>query len=130
MTSDARIATAKEFFEKSFRGEVPMELLEEDVIYDVAGVHQLMGHFEGREAVAQHMSKLRQLTHETVNVLQWEDWLVGVNHVCGFARMGFHLDAVDETLSVIFLITMSEDDKIRQIEVFFSNLAAAEHFFW
>jgi ketosteroid isomerase-like protein len=48
MTNDKRIATAQEFFQRSFRGEVSsaIELLDENASYHVPGSHQVSGHFE------------------------------------------------------------------------------------
>lgn len=131
MTSDSRIAAAQDFFQKSFRGDISSaaELLEEDVTYDVPGSHQVSGHFEGREQVARHLTELLHLTKGTVNVLQWEDWLAGVSHVAALTRMHVQRQGASHTFRCVYLVAMSEAGKIRHIELFFSDPAAAERFF-
>jgi ketosteroid isomerase-like protein len=131
MTSDMRVEAAQEFFQKSFRGEVSsaIELLDEKVSYHVPGSHQASGLFEGPEAVAEHLGKLLRLTNRTVNVLQWEDWMVGVNHVAALAHMRVQSRGAVYTFRAVYLIAMTDDAKIRRIEIFFDDQAAAERFF-
>jgi uncharacterized protein len=131
MTNDKRIATAQEFFQRSFRGEVSsaIELLDENASYHVPGSHQVSGHFEGPQAVAQHLEKLLQLTNRTVDVLQWEDWMAGNNHVAALAHMSVQRPGAVHTLRAVYLIEMTDDAKIRRIEMFFDDQAAVERFF-
>ena len=131
MTSDTRIAAAQEFFQRSFRGEVSsaIEFLDEKVSYHVPGVHQLSGDFEGPEAVAQHLGRLLQLTSRTVNVLQWEDWMLGVNHVAALTHIRVQLPGAVHSFRAVFVVTIADDAKIRRIEMFFADEAAAERFF-
>ena len=97
MVNDSRIAAAQQFFEKAFRGEVSsaIELLDEEVSYQIAG--QAAGHLEGREAVAQHLGKLLGLTQRTFDVLQWEDWMAGTNHVAALAHLNVQPPAPSST---------------------------------
>jgi ketosteroid isomerase-like protein len=131
VTGDRRIAATQEFFQRSFRGEVAsaIEFLDEKVSYHVPGVHKLSGHFEGPEAVAEHLGKLLQLTSRTVNVLQWEDWMLGVNHVAALTRMSVQLRGAVHSFRAAFIVTIADDAKIRQIEMFFADQAAFERFF-
>ena len=131
MTNDARIAAALEFFQRSFHGEVSsaVELLAENVSYHVPGSHPLSGHFEGREAVAEHIGKLRQLTNRAVDVLQWEDWMAGINHVAGLAKMRMEGRGAVLTVRALFLIANTEDAKISRIDMFFDDMATLERFF-
>ena len=131
MTSDTRIAAAQEFFERSFRGEVSsaVEFLDEKVSYHVPGTHQLSGHFEGPEAVAQHLGRLLQLTSGTVNVLQWEDWMLGVNHVAALTHMSLQRRGAIHSFRAVYIVTIAADAKIRRIEMFFADQAAVERFF-
>lgn len=131
MASDTRIATTQEFFQRSFQGDASaaVELLDENVTYHVPGSHQLAGQFEGREAVAQHLGTLHRVTSGTVDVLQWEDWMLGVNHVAVLGHMSVQHRGAVHPFRAIFLVTIAEDSKIRRIEVFFADQAAAERFF-
>jgi len=131
MPTDTRIATAQEFFQRSFSGDVSsaIEFLDEQVSYYVPGTHQLSGRFEGPEAVAQHLGKLLQLTSGTVDVLQWEDWMLGVNHVAALTHMSVQHRGAIYTFRGVFVITIADDAKIRRIEIFFEDQAAAERFF-
>ncbi|MGO9342581.1 MAG: nuclear transport factor 2 family protein [Acidimicrobiales bacterium] len=131
MTNDTRIAAAQEFFQRSFHGEVSsaIELLDENVSYHVPGTHQLSGDFEGPEAVAEHLGKLLQLTSRTVNVLQWEDWMLGVNHVAALTHMSVQHRGAVHSFRAVYVVTIAEDAKIRRIEIFFADQAAVERFF-
>ncbi len=131
MTSDMRIAAAQEFFQRSIQGEVSsaLELLDKNISFHVPGSHQLSGHFEGPEAVAQHLGKLLQLTNRTVNVLQWEDWMAGLNHVAALAHISVQRPGAVLTLRAVYLIETTDDAKIRRIEMFFDDQAAVERFF-
>ena len=131
MASDMRIAAAQEFFQRSLRGEVPsaVELLDDTVSLDVPGSHQLSGHFEGPEAVAQNLEKLLRLTNRTVNVLQWEDWMAGINHVAALAHLRVQRPGAVQTFRAVYLIEVTDDTKIRRIEMFFGDQAAVERFF-
>jgi hypothetical protein len=125
------IAVTQEFFQRSFRGEVSevMGLLDPQVSYHVPALRPPGGDFEGPEAVAQHLVELLQLTDHSLNVLQWEDWLVGVNHLAAVVNIRVQRHHSVLTFRGIYLVTMSEQDKIRRIDLFFNDHAAMERFF-
>jgi ketosteroid isomerase-like protein len=131
MVNDSRIAAAQHFFEKAFRGEVSsaVELLDEEVSYQIAGSHQAAGHLEGREAVAQHLGALLGLTERTLDVLEWEDWMAGSRHVAALARMSVQRPGAILDFRTVYLIEMTDDAKIRRSEMFFDDRAAVENFF-
>ena len=131
MTSEKASAIAQEFFQKCFHGDVSsaVELLDPKVTYRVPGSHRLAGTFEGPEAVAEHLEELLRETHHTVDVLQWEDWMIGVNNLAALVHLRAQRQGVIDTVRAIFLIGMSKEDKIRRIEVFFSDQAQIERFF-
>jgi ketosteroid isomerase-like protein len=126
-----RIEVAREFFQRAIRGEVStaVEFLDENVSYHVPGSHQLAGHFSGPQAVAQHLGKLLQFTKRTVEVLKWEDWMVGVNHVAALIQLSVQHRTADQSLRAIYLVMLTDDSKIRRIEMFFDDQAAVERFF-
>ncbi len=131
MTTDDRSAVAQEFFQRCFRGDVSaaVGLLDPKVRYRVPGSHRLAGTFEGPPSVTGHLEELLRETHHSVDVLQWEDWMTGVNNLAGLVTIRVQRDEILDTLKAIFLITMSEEAKIRSIEVFFSDQAEVERFF-
>jgi ketosteroid isomerase-like protein len=131
MTTDTRIAAAQEFFQRSFSGNVSsaVEFLDEKASYHVPGANQLAGDFEGREAVAEHLGKLLDLTSRTVNVLQWEDWMLGVNHVAALTHMSVQHSGAVHSFRAVYILTIDEDAKIKRIEVFFDDQAAVDRFF-
>ena len=131
MTTEKSSTVAEDFFQKCFRGEVSaaVELLDSKVTFRVPGSHRLAGIFEGPKAVAEHIEELLRQTHHTVDVLKWEDWMIGLNNVAGLVNIRVQREGVIDTFRAIFLITMAESDKIRQIEVFFSDQAKVQRFF-
>ena len=131
MTSDSRIAVVQEFFQRSFRGDISsaIELLDESASYDVPGTHRLSGHFEGSEAVAQHLGTLLENTGHTVDILKWEDWMVGVNHVAALTHMSVQHRSAIQSFRAVYIVTIGDDAKIRRIELYFADESAVERFF-
>jgi ketosteroid isomerase-like protein len=131
VASAKQIAVAQEFFGKSFHGDVAVavEHLAPDVSYIVPGSNQISGVFDGPEAVAKHVGELLRLTHNRVEVLQWEDWMEGVNHLGALVHMRLQRDGQIASFRSIYLLTMTEDDKIRRIEIFFGDQSAVDRFF-
>jgi ketosteroid isomerase-like protein len=132
MVNDSRIAAAQQFFEKAFRGEVSsaIELLDEEVSFQIGGSHRAAGHLEGREAVAQHLGALLGLTQRTFDVLQWEDWMAGTNHVAALAHLSVQPPGAILDFMSVYLIEVTDDAKIRRIEMFFDDQAAVENLNW
>ena len=132
MVNDSRIAAAQEFFQRLFRGEVSsaIELLDEEVNFQIGGSHQAAGHFEGRDAVAQHLRALLGLTQRTFDVLQWEDWMAGSDHVAALAHLSVQPPGALLNFRTVYLIEMTDDAKIRRIQMFFDDQAAVENLNW
>ena len=131
VTTDKPSVVAQSFFQKCFRGDIAaaVEALDSKVTYRVPGSHQLAGTFEGPEAVAGHVENLLRQTHNTVDVIQWEDWMIGENNLAGLVNLRVQRNRAISTFRAIFLITMSRDEKILSIEVFFNDQAEVERFF-
>jgi ketosteroid isomerase-like protein len=131
---DSRITVAQEFFQRFFGGNVAAacELLDPEVEYVVPGAHPASGVFQGVEAVKEHLSTLLQLTEEPIDVLQWEDWMAGVDNVAGLAKIHLQREGQQHGFRVIFLVSVTEGDRhhrISRIEAFFSDQAALDRFF-
>jgi len=131
VTSDKPSAVAQDFFQRCFRGDLSSaeELLDPTATFRVPGSHRLAGTFEGPQAVARHVEELLRQTHHTLDVLKWEDWMIGFNNLAALVSMRAQRHGAIDTFRAIFLITRSQDDKIRKVEVFFSDQAEVERFF-
>lgn len=131
MSDDQWVKVAQDFLKRSFRDDPDGadELLDPKVTYRVPGTHRLAGTFEGPGAVVGHLQHLRQFTDNTIDVLKWEDWMLGVNHVAALVDVRIEHEGSLLTLRSIFLFAMTADDKIHQIEVFFSDQRAIDRFF-
>ena len=131
MIDDKSSGVAQDFFQKCFRGDISaaVELLDPKVSYRVPGSGRLAGTYEGPQAVSEHVQTLLALTDSRVNVLKWEDWMVGVNHLAGLVEFGVQRGAALNHVRAVLLIEMSNENTIRRIEVFFSNQANVDRFF-
>jgi ketosteroid isomerase-like protein len=131
---DSRVTLAEEFFQKFFGGDVSAacELLDPQVVDVVPGTHEASGVFQGVQAVAGHLSTFLRLTEDPIDVLQWEDWMAGVDNVAGLAKIHLQREGQQHDFRVIFLVTVTEHDGLRRIsrlESFYSDQAAFDRFF-
>jgi ketosteroid isomerase-like protein len=131
VSSQAQIAITQEFFQKCFYGNVAdaVALLDDRVTYTVPGTHQLAGTFQGPESVAEHVGNLLKLTCGTVDVTQWEDWLTGIDHVGALVQMRVQRTGQVNRFRSVYMVTVTEENKIRTIELFFGDQSAIERFF-
>jgi len=130
VSNDNQIAVAQEFFDNAFHGKIPeaVEHVDPDATYHVPGANPMAGEFKGPEAIAGHVGDLLRITKNRVDVIQWEDWLEGFNHLGALVHMRMQRDGSVVDIRSIYLLTMSEEEKIRRIEVFFSDQAAVDRF--
>ncbi len=131
---DPHVKVAMEFFEKFFGGSVSAacDLLDPQVVDVVPGSHPLSGVFQGVQAVEAHLSNFLRLTEDPIDVLQWEDWMAGVDNVAGLAKIHLQREGQQHDFRVIFLLSVTEDDgrhRISRIESFYSDQAAFDRFF-
>ena len=131
---DSRVAVAEDFFQRLFGGDVSAacDLLDPQVVDVVPGRYAGSGVFRGVQAVAAHLSTFLRLTEEPIDVLQWEDWMAGVDNVAGLAKIHLQREGQQHDFRVIFLLSVTEDDgplRISRIESFFSDQAALDRFF-
>jgi ketosteroid isomerase-like protein len=132
--SDSRVTLAEDFFQKAFGGDVSAacKLLDPQVVEVVPGTRAPSGVFRGVQAVAAHLSTFLRLTEDPIDVLQWEDWLSGIDNVAGLAKIHLQRQGEQHDFRVIFLVTVIEDDarqRISRIESFYSDQAAFDRFF-
>ena len=130
--TDPRIAVVQDFFQRYFSGDVASasNLLEDDVSFHIPGRHEVSGVFRGLKSVSEHLAHVLRLTKGSIDVLKWEDWLLGVGNVAGLATVHLQHRGQMNNFRVIFLVTVLERQKIGRLEVFFSDQAAFDRFFW
>ena len=71
-------------------------------------------------------------TEAPIDVLEWEDWMAGVDNVAGLAKIHLQREGQQHDFRVIFLVSVTEDDgrhRISRIESFYSDQAAFDRFF-
>src|SRR5580704_11813124 len=131
---DSRVTVAMDFFQKLFGGNISSacDLLDPQVVDVVPGTHAASGVFQGAQAVAAHLSTFLRLTDDAIDVLQWEDWMAGVDNVAGLAKIHLQREGQEHDFRVIFLVSVTERDgqyRITRIESFYSDQAAFDRFF-
>jgi ketosteroid isomerase-like protein len=131
---DPRLRVAMDFFQKFFGGSVSAacDLLDPEVVDVVPGSHPPSGVFQGIQAVEAHLSTFLRLTEDPIDVLQWEDWMAGVDNVAGLAKIHLQREGQRHDFRVIFLLSVTEDKglhRISRIESFYSDQAAFDRFF-
>jgi ketosteroid isomerase-like protein len=131
---DPRVTVAQDFFQKFFGGNVSAacELLDPQVVDVVPGTHAGSGVFQGVEAVSAHLSTFLRLTENPIDVLQWEDWMAGVDNVAGLVKIHLQREGLRGEFRVIFLVSVTENGglhRISRIESFYSDQAAFDRFF-
>ncbi len=131
---DPRVTVAEEFFQKLFGGNLPAarDLLDPQVVDVVPGKHPPGGVFQGVQAVAAHLSTFLRLTEDPIDVLEWEDWMAGVDNVAGLAKIHLQREGQQHDFRVIFLVSVTEGagpHRISRIESFYSDEDAFDRFF-
>jgi ketosteroid isomerase-like protein len=128
--SDDRLEIVQRFFQQYFDGHFDdaIKLLGPNVEYRVTGKSSLSGTFVGAKAVTNHLRMFLELTETPVDVLQWEDWLVGTTYVACVVRSELQRPGRRDEFRFIFLVQVGVDDKISSVEVFSSNPEAFERF--
>lgn len=131
---DSRVTVAADFFQKLFGGNIAAasDLLDPQVVDVVPGTHPPSGVFQGAQAVASHLSTFLRLTEDPIDVLEWEDWMAGVDNVAGLAKIHLQREGQHHDFRVIFLVSVTGEggrQRISRIESFYSDQAAFDRFF-
>jgi ketosteroid isomerase-like protein len=129
--TDDRLSLVHTFFERFFGGQVDdaLQLLEPTVVYRVPGRSATSGDFEGPDAVAKHLRKFLELTGNAIDVLSWDDWLVGSTDIAGVVRVHLQRPGRTQDFRFVFLVEVSPNVLIARVEVFYSDPEAFERFF-
>jgi ketosteroid isomerase-like protein len=132
MTPDQpdQIRNVQQFLDECFHGAVAAAAahLEPNVVYRVPGEHKLAGVFEGPDAVVAHLGALLEITHNSIDVFKWEDWLVGDSHIAALAHIRLQKPGVVLVSKFIFLCVLSKSGKIAEVEVYFSDPRSVDRF--
>ena len=131
MTEDSRIRVAQQFFQRYFSGDVTRarDLLDDQVVFHVPGRHKPAGDFVGIDAVTNHLNEFGALLESPVDVLQWEDWMAGVDYVAGLASIHLQREAMNLDFHLVMVVKVSEAGKIREIQAFFNDQADFDRLF-
>jgi ketosteroid isomerase-like protein len=128
---DDRLALVQTFFTRYFGGDVDgaLTLVEPTVVYHVPGRDALAGDFVGPNAVAAHLKKFLALTGNAIDVLSWDDWLVGTIDIAGVVRVHLQRPGRVQEFRFVFLVKVSQNAKIDRVECFYSDPEAFQRFF-
>jgi ketosteroid isomerase-like protein len=129
--SDDGLTMVQTFLERALAGRIDdaVRFLEPDVEYQVPGRDAPADTFVGSEAVKKHLEKFHELTVTPIDVLQWDDWLVGGTDVAGIARVQLQRPGHRQKFRVIFLVEVSQGNKISRVEAYSSDPDAYKRFF-
>ena len=108
------------------------DLLDPQVVDVVPGTHPPAGVFSGVQAVAAHLSTFLRLTEDPIDLLEWEDWMAGVDNVAGLAKIHLQRNGQHHDFRVIFLVSVTQDNgpqRISRLEAFYSDQGAFDRFF-
>jgi ketosteroid isomerase-like protein len=121
--ADDKLTVARTFFHRYFSGDVQgiSELLDPAIEYHVPGTQPPAGTFVGPEAVAEHLQTLLDMTQGTIDVEQWEDWLVGETHVAVIVRLALRRRSRRHNIRLLVLVNVSIKMVIDRVEVFSSE---------
>jgi hypothetical protein len=129
--TDDRLALVRTFFQHYFGGRVDeaVALLEPDVQIHLPGRARIAGDFVGPDAVAAHLKTFLQMTEDPINVLGYDDWLVGSVYIGGIVRLELQRPGRSDKFRIVYLVQVSENLKIARVEVFYDNPDVFERFF-
>jgi ketosteroid isomerase-like protein len=106
-----------------------VDLLSPEVTYRVGGSHPLAGTYHGPGEATDHMRDLVDRTKDTFEALQWEDWLVGQDHIAALVQVNAQGHGASFTTRLVFLLGFDGSNKVSEITVLFEDPNAADRFF-
>jgi len=117
------VVLARQFLLHCFgeRTESAIAMLSPDATYTVPGHNALAGTFSGRAEVVSHLGRVFTSTGGTLDTIQWEDWMGGVNYVSALRRLHVQIEHRLFKGRQIFLLAFNPDDAITSIRVYFDD---------
>ena len=79
--------------------------------------------------MAAHLKKFLQMTENPINVLGYDDWLVGTVYIGGIVRLELQRPGRLDEFRIVYLVEVSENLKISRVEVFYDNPDVFTRFF-
>lgn len=129
--ADDRLEVVQAFFQDYFGGRVDAAVarLEPDAQIHLPGRARIAGDFVGPDAVAAHLKQFLQMTENPIDVVGYDDWLVGSVYIGGIVRLELQRPGRFDQFRIVYLVQVSEHLKISHIEVFYENPDVFERFF-
>ncbi len=129
--SDDKLTLAQDFFQAYFDGRVAdaVALLEPNAEVHLPGRSTISGDFVGPDAVAEHLKKFLEMTENPINVLGYDDWLIGSVYIGGIVRLELQRPGRLGQFRILYLVIVSANLKIARIDVFYDNPDVFERFF-
>ncbi|HEY6473411.1 MAG TPA: hypothetical protein VIY26_11015 [Acidimicrobiales bacterium] len=126
-----RLTLVQTFFQDYFGGRVDeaVAMLEPDAQIHLPGRARIAGDFVGPDAVAAHLKEFLQMTENPINVLGYDDWLIGTVYIGGIVRLELQRPGRLDEFRIVYLVQVSENLKISRVEVFYDNPDVFERFF-
>jgi ketosteroid isomerase-like protein len=109
--------------------EQTVALLSPAVVYQVPGNNPLAGRFVGRAEVQRHLDELVEVTRGTYDLIQWEDWMVGEQHISVLAYVQMQRDGRVLDIHFVSVLRFDADDRICEIHFFPDDLRKVDSFF-
>jgi ketosteroid isomerase-like protein len=109
--------------------EEAVALLAPAVVYQVPGNNPLSGRFVGRDDVQRHLAELFRSTRGTYDLIQWEDWMVGGEHISVLAYVQMQRDGRVLDAHFVSVLRFDTDDRICEINFFPDDLRKVDRFF-
>ena len=115
----ARLVNTRRFLTHCSLGQFDgMEkLLSPDATYRVPGQHVLSGEHHGPDQIMRYLRRVLTITRDTLEVLKWEDWMVGEYHVTALVYLHAQGHGRIYEGRQLFLVTCDANDLICEIRI-------------
>jgi ketosteroid isomerase-like protein len=104
-------------------------LLSPAITYKIPGNHRLSGVFTGKTEVSRHLAALVEVTRGTFDLIQWEDWMQGTQHISVLANVQMQREGRIMDGHVVVLLRFDREDRIDEIEVIAYDQSKVDRFF-
>jgi ketosteroid isomerase-like protein len=126
-----RLVNARRFFMSCSVNDfdTAAELLSPQATYSVPGHGPISGAFHGRAEITRHLTRLLELTKGTLDVLKWDDWMMGESHLAVLRYAQAQSNGRIYKGHQLFLVAFDPGDLLADIQVFFEDQDAIDRFF-
>lgn len=106
-----------------------INLLSPSITYKVPGNHPLSGVFSGKTEVEQHLMALVAATRGTFDLIQWEDWMEGSEHISALVHVQMQREGRIMDGHFVILLRFDLDGKIDEIVLYPDDQGKLDFFF-